>query len=126
MGMDVYGRNQSYFRASIWRWPSILRLIDKANKDYSLGLNLKGWDWNDGYGLKTQKDCDALADALEKVVYPCKASTVFTAGNDDSGTHMGLALASSLGLDVTFEVPLAHVKEFVSFLRNCGGGFVIW
>ena len=126
MGMDVYGRNQAYFRASIWRWPALLQLIHKANQDSNLELDLKGWQWNDGCGLDTQEDCNALADALEKIVFPCKASVVFAAGNNDDGTHIGLALASTLGLNVTFEVDLGHVKEFISFLRNCGGGFSIW
>jgi|TARA_R110001583_G_scaffold16234_5_gene66164 hypothetical protein len=126
MGMDVYGKNESYFRASIWRWPSILKLVSEANEKENLGIQLDGWQWNDGMGLSNQDDCDALADALEKIVYPCKASTVFTAGGDDEGAAMGLQLSNALGLDASFEADLGHVKEFISFLRNCGGAFAIW
>src|SRR5438046_1326831 len=84
MGMDVYGRNPrlkvdagidynvrahagDYFRANVWGWEPI-RLICGWMNDYAaLGLDMQGWQYNDGKGLKTQYECDLLAGSLEDI-----------------------------------------------------------
>lgn len=124
MGMDVYSRtNTAYFRASIWTWPSIHELCVKANQENSLGFDMKGWEWNDGMGLENKEDCLALADAIEGIIYPCKANKRFAS---KVGHMAGDSLASTLGLTKEYSTNLEHVKEFVSFLRACEQGFAIW
>ena len=65
MGMDIYGsksRNKDgeYFRANVWTWRPIHFLCDESGT-----VDTTGWERNDGCGLKTQAECDVLADALE-------------------------------------------------------------
>ena len=55
----------TYFHSNIWEWGTIHMLCEMANDKYKLKMNMEYWDSNDGKGLRTQKQCDRLADALE-------------------------------------------------------------
>lgn len=60
-----------YFRANLWSWRPIAELITTVNENYGLGYNekfIRGLHYNDGVGLKTQEDCNRLADFLESYV----------------------------------------------------------
>jgi hypothetical protein len=57
-----------YFRSNWWGWRPILMLCEIANGKYKLKLNMQYWGSNDGKGLRTQKQCDRLADALELMI----------------------------------------------------------
>ena len=54
-----------YFRSNWWGWRPILLLCEMAKDKYRLKMNMSDWGSNDGKGLRTQKQCDRLADALE-------------------------------------------------------------
>jgi|TARA_R110002020_G_scaffold137687_3_gene307100 hypothetical protein len=57
-----------YFRANIWSWRPIHLAIVQANISLELGIDddtIEGMGHNSGDGLKTQKECNALAHALE-------------------------------------------------------------
>ena len=61
MGMDVFGTNGNYFRANIWQWRALCYAIELA------GYEIPDiWYTNSGEGLETQKDCNTLADRLQK------------------------------------------------------------
>jgi hypothetical protein len=117
-------------------------------------MNTDYWGSNDGKGLRTQKQCDKLADALEELL-----GTEINAKDDDdrvflclgswceAGTGKFIGSESEHSLNQQFEyghilyapvvaengtlVESAHsasifkIKEFINFLRNCGG-FQIW
>jgi len=54
-----------YFRANIWAWRPIHMICDVAIKVANLPLSTKGWGDNGGHGLKTQKECNLLAEAID-------------------------------------------------------------
>jgi hypothetical protein len=54
-----------YFSSNWWCWRPIHILCEMANDKYKLKMNMEYWGSNDGKGLRTQKQCDRLADALE-------------------------------------------------------------
>jgi len=53
------------FRSNWWAWRPILYLCGLANFEFSLKMDMSSWGFNFGKGLRTQKQCDRLADALE-------------------------------------------------------------
>lgn len=54
-----------YFRANVWGWRPIAELCIHAIENSGLNFGDISWHYNDGDGLKTQEDCDLLANALE-------------------------------------------------------------
>ncbi len=57
-----------YFRSNWWGWRPICMLCEIANDKYKLKMNMDHQGSNDGQGLRTQKQCDRLADALELMI----------------------------------------------------------
>lgn len=138
-----------YFRANIWAWRPIHILCDLAIKVTQLPLSTEGWENNSGEGLKNQDDCDALADALDLFlilnknnmkedddrIYICmgmwvKSDGTFAPGNElqlnkdyPSGTIMYNGVVGQDGNLVfpAHSISVNHVKEFITFLRHCGG-----
>ena len=67
---------------NISNWSRLLVLIQDANDRHHLGIDMQDWDMNDGdedvilggapprngRGLLTQRECDALADAMESLI----------------------------------------------------------
>ena len=97
---------------------------DQVIQLYALPFDTAGWDFNDGKGLRTQKQCDKLADALEAYLTdnpPAGGIISVDLGLyvDEQGhlTETGTRSAHSTDLD--------HVRQFTLFLRSCGG-FRIW
>ena len=142
-----------YFRSNWWGWRPIVMLVEFANDDYELGIDLSNWGSNDGAGLDNQKDCNRLAGALEELIstqteLEDDIDTIYL--NLGSWTSMG---GSFLGSEINAELneqypygtilygsvvmndgtmvqpshsaPLRHVNNFIAFLRECGG-FEIW
>jgi len=101
MGMDVYGKSPSTetgkcFRANVWSWRPLHALIAEIGSDLFDEEMIDLMGSNDGAGLDSQEECDELADRIE----------------DWLETHKdGLVI----------EDKDEHVKEFVEFLRGCGG-----
>jgi hypothetical protein len=57
-----------YIRYNCWGWRPILHLALVAIEYNNLKFNTNFWDSNDGRGLRTQKQCDRLADCMSKWV----------------------------------------------------------
>jgi hypothetical protein len=60
-----------YFRANLWSWRPIAELITTINETYGLGYDqnfIGKLHYNDGGGLKTQEECDKLANFLESYI----------------------------------------------------------
>lgn len=142
-----------YFRSNWWGWRPIVMLCEFANDDKELGFDLIHWGSNDGAGLDNQEDCNKLADALEEIIttqtdleedvdtiYLNLGSWVSMDGKflgDEINTPLneqypyGTILYGSVVMDngniaqPSHSAPLRHVKNFISFLRECGG-FEIW
>jgi hypothetical protein len=140
-----------YFRANIWSWRPIQIAISLVNTHYKLGLDISGFDENSGQGLKTQEDCDLLAQYLEKYLSILElkdGETMYISMGiwvDENGKFLSSEEEEKLNLQfkqgesfyssiVTEDGKLVrpshairynHFKEFITFLRHCGG-FEIW
>lgn len=154
MGMDVYGRRPKnkdgeYFRANVWSWRPIHMICLHAIDKNGLGFNTDYWGSNDGKGLTGQRQCNQLADAVEKIVQDIENNTMdsemsefFTirdheeygrgvemnTGNDrmlvdDQGRFVTAdeAKKNNVKTHSPYSTNVEHLKEWVKFLRNCGG-----
>ena len=147
-----------YFRSNWWGWRPICMLCEIANNKYKLKLDMTYWGSNDGKGLRTQKQCDKLADALELMLSEspnyneymiddddriqivmgawCEAGTGKFIGSEketelneqyDYGTILFSSVVTKSGMMVesAHSCSLGHIKNWITFLRGCGG-FKIW
>lgn len=139
-----------YFRANVWAWRPIHAICDLAIQIAELPLSTKGWGDNSGNGLKNQEDCNTLADAIDvyltlnqaniknedEKLYICLGMWVYADGTfvepekwktlDNEypeGTIMYNGIVDSDGKLIfpAYGVSMWHIREFVNFLRNCGG-----
>jgi hypothetical protein len=133
MGMDVTGKSGNYFRANCWSWRPIHALIEEINQELNCGWDLELFGSNDGAGLQTQEDCNRLADEIEKrlnagikklVLHlsdsPCLVDKNTGQFVDPGEIKRGQQVESAWSTDAE------HLREFVTFLRECGGSFEIW
>lgn len=151
--MDVYGKvDSTYFRASCWSWRPIHAICDFVISQQNLPFDTEYWGSNDGMGLKTQEDCNKLADAIEAhleniglkededSIYLCLSCWTTDEGRflDKSiedelnqaypvGTVMNGPVVAKDGTIAysAHSTSLEHVRRFIEFLRQCGG-FEIW
>lgn len=127
--MDIFGkdpRNKAgeYFRADMIMWETIHAICDKAIAASGLPFVTKDWSFNDGRGLAAQEHCDLLVVALKKYIKenPPK-NGIFRieqkvyAQNGTNGSIGG----SKATIRSPFEVSAKEMKEFIAFLKNCGG-----
>ena len=73
MGVDISGRKPKteegdYFSSNWWGWRPILAISEAAMINSKLDYDTSYWGSNDGKGLRTQKQCDKLADAIELLI----------------------------------------------------------
>ena len=73
MGVDISGRKPKteegdYFCSNWWGWRPILAISEAAMLSSKLDYDTSYWGSNDGKGLRTQKQCDKLADAIELLI----------------------------------------------------------
>ena len=73
MGVDISGRKPKtevgdYFSSNWWGWRPINTICELAAYESKLKIDFSYWGSNDGKGLKTQKQCDKLADAIELLI----------------------------------------------------------
>ena len=73
MGVDISGRKPKtnegdYFCSKWWGWRPILAISEAAMLNSKLDYDTSNWGSNDGKGLRTQKQCDKLADAIELLI----------------------------------------------------------
>jgi hypothetical protein len=142
-----------YFRSNWWGWRPIVMLCAHAAEQHRLEFNFDQWMGNDGLGLDNWQECNALADALElsiaeeenlkddeDTIYCNMGSWTQSGGNmvDEEitdklnedypyGSIMFTSIVSDSGniYYPSHGTPLWLIKEFIKFLRNCGG-FSIW
>lgn len=161
MGVDISGRNPKteegdYFGLNWWGWRPINVICEIAAYDSKLKIDFEYWGSNDGKGLKTQKQCDKLADAIEQLISDglnehitddddriyialggwCEAGTGKFITSElehklNQQFEYGSLLYSSIvtedgqRVESSHSVSLGKIKNFITFLRNCGG-FQIW
>ncbi len=159
MGVDISGRKPKsevgdYFGSNWWGWRPIHTICDIAIYKEKLRMNTEYWGSNDGKGLRTQKQCDRLAEAIEGLlgddinlkedndrVYLCLGSWCeFGTGkfipNElvislNEQYPMGTILYTSIicedgtAVESSHSTSVGRIKEFINFLKNCGG-FEIW
>ena len=73
MGVDISGRKPKteegdYFHSNWWGWRPIVAISEAAMISSKLDYDTSYWGSNDGKGLRTQKQCDKLADAIELLI----------------------------------------------------------
>jgi hypothetical protein len=73
MGVDISGRKPKteegdYFASNWWGWRPIVAISEAAMLSGKLDYDTSYWGSNDGKGLRTQKQCDKLADAIELLI----------------------------------------------------------
>ena len=73
MGVDISGRKPKtdegdYFASNWWGWRPIHAISEAAMLSSKLDYDTSYWGSNDGKGLRTQKQCDKLADAIELLI----------------------------------------------------------
>lgn len=155
MGMDVYGKNSTtesgeYFRANCWSWRPIHSLLGLVAGDLFSERTMELMGSNDGAGLWCQKECDMVADRLEKAMKDMEWKTdkhgeyhepwpfyspVTEEGrfmNDDGTVNTYNEDTKETTKEVytgnprsAYTVYREHLEEFISFLRGCGG-FEVW
>lgn len=154
--LDLWKSNNPgvYFGSNWWTWRPIHAIADMAISLVGLPFDTSLWGENSGGGLKTQEECDQLADAIdlfmdlnnanmhdmEDMFYLCLGSWTTASGrfiptevtdklNQDYpiGTikYQGVVTEDGTLAFPSHCVPFYYVTNFVTFLRNCGG-FEIW
>lgn len=142
--------DRSRFGSSCWAWRPIHLISELSISVFRLPLSTKGWEENSGFGLSNQSDCDMLADAIDGFlvlnknnafedsdrIYVCCGSwidqfNVFIPINERHGLNkeypVGTVLYSGVVSDEgrlvypAYSVSISRIREFVSFLRGCGG-----
>ncbi len=88
MGVDISGRKPKteagdYFCSNWWGWRPIVVLCEIASQKYKLKIDFDCWGSNDGKGLRTQKQCDKLADALELMLSESPNYNEYMIDDDD-------------------------------------------
>lgn len=131
MGMDVYGRKPSseageYFRANVWSWRPIHILIIELCADLLTEKTLSRMALNDGAGPKDHKTCIEMAKRFEQWMehhtegYRVESDLRV---NAEGRFVSAEELAANPDMETTtpYEVSDEHLKEWVEFLRHCGG-----
>jgi len=161
MGVDISGRKPKteegdYFHSNWWGWRPILAISEAAMLNSKLDYDTSYWGSNDGKGLRTQKQCDKLADAIELLISNnyneyltedddriyivmgswCEAGTGkfipsdFTVSLNEQYEYGDIlygpvVAANGTMVESSHSASLGRLKEWITFLRNCGG-FKIW
>ena len=155
MGVDISGRNPKtevgdYFASNWWGWRPINYICQLAAEQSKLKIDFSHWGSNDGKGLRTQKQCDRLADALEKLlgndfnlkgdddrIYLCLGAWCEFGTGRFIGTEKEVSLneqypygeimyssvvtSEGLAVESAHSTSVGRIKDFIIFLRNCGG-----
>jgi hypothetical protein len=133
--MDVYGRSPTapageYFRANVWSWRPIHALAVDLCSDLLDEETLRRLAYNDGAGPQDQPTCTAMASRFEQWMEH------HTGGH---GLESALRvtkegwfvreeeLAENPDLETVspYQVRDEHLKQWIEFLRYCGG-FQVW
>lgn len=136
MGMDVTGRSPDspageYFRASVWSWRPIHDLIIELCSDLLDEETLEGIGYNGGHGPEDRKTCLQMAARFEQWMerhVTGRSLEIPGARVTKDGrfvTDEELATNPDLETETPYRVEDEHLKEWIEFLRHCGG-FEVW
>lgn len=139
-----------YFRSNWWGWRPIVIFTETACALSNIDVDLEDWHTNSGEGPETQEQCNEIADAIESLISqngcPIKEDDdilylVTGCWCTNEGKFVDKAVEEKLNKEYPFGSVLtqgvitesgelvrsAHgcslerIKEFIQFLRNCGG-----
>jgi hypothetical protein len=135
MGMDVVGRNPSspagkYFGANLWSWRPIQDLIVRLCSDLLDDETLVGLGYNDGQGPKQQATCTEMATQFERWMEHHVAGhqldlDLRVTKDGEFVTRKESAENPGLETESAYRVDDETLKEWIEFLRHCGG-FEVW
>ena len=136
MGMDVTGRNPDspageYFRANVWSWRPIHALIIELCSDLLDEATIESIGYNDGGGPGDQQTCTEMATRfelwMEHHVQGLELDLPDARVTEDGFFVTEEQLAENPGIKTrpAYGVEDEHLKEWIEFLRHCGG-FEVW
>jgi hypothetical protein len=135
MGMDVVARNPSseageYFGASVWSWRPIHNLVVQLCSDLLNEEMLVGIGYNNGAGPADQTTCTAMANRFERWMEHHMSG--HSVDSDLRITKEGVLVTAQeskenpgLETESPYQVDDEHLKQWIEFLRHCGG-FEVW
>ena len=133
--MEVSGRNPSspageYFGANIWAWGAIHHLIIQLCNDLLDAETLEGIDWNEGYGPADQETCTNMASRFELwMEHNVNGLSVELGWVSDVYGRLykeeQVMPIPGLGMRPAHRVSDEFLKQWIEFLRHCGG-FEVW
>ena len=131
MAIEVRGRNPSslageYFGANIWAWGAIHHLIIQLCKGLLDAETLEGIDCNEGYGPADQKTCTNMASRFELWMEHNVDGLCVELGwvSDMYGRlykEEQVKAIPGLGMRPAHRVSDEFLKQWIEFLRHCGG-----
>lgn len=135
MGMDVWGCNPvspagKYFRANIWSWRPIQALIAELCSDLLDEQTLIRLGVNVGAGPRDARICLEMASRFDHWLERHTQGHGLDLGlrvTPDGRFVTPAEVAANPALETLspYQVADEHLKEWVEFLRNCGG-FEVW
>lgn len=150
MGMDVYGKNPSaksgeYFRANVLSWRPIWAMTKAAAPELISDKLYESGQYNDGAGLKTARECKALAARIRGSDW--KATLVEWNRQQEAEPDESCDICGGTGkrrpppaigpgkvhcngcdgkgarrpLSARYQTSEDHFEEWITFLDTCGG-----
>lgn len=135
MGMDVSGCSPTseagkYFRANIWSWRPIHVLCYELCRDLLDEDTLEYMGANNGAGPESGEVCRQMASRFERWLEHNTEGHSVDLGmrvTTDGRFVTDEILAANPNIETLspYRVTDEHLKEWVAFLRDCGG-FEVW
>jgi hypothetical protein len=114
------------FSVNGWQWRPILELITKANAAFDLNIkDLDKWNYNNGNGLKTKKECNQLANALERLVGKAGVQPYNRPIRAFNLPKKVPGFMPKISGEEPYQTDVGTIQKFIKFLRECDG-FEIW
>ena len=138
-----------YFRSNWWGWRPIVLLSEVARDNAQLDFDTEKWGENSGFGLEDGFQCLQLANALEHLLAEeenlndeddCIYINLGSWSTKNGGwvdkeiqeslnkdwPYRDVRFTKLVGNDgnlyyPTHSSPVWHIKEWISFLKECGG-----
>jgi hypothetical protein len=149
MGMDVVGVNPKnskgeYFRANCWMWRPLC--VAMANSGAADHLSYKEWDLmaeNSGGGPRSKETCEKMAEAMEEwydwnematsedKYHPEELDEIDMFIEKEPNEHGGHRFVNpdeepEVDCVSAYGIEWKDIKEWITFLKNCGDGFEVW
>jgi hypothetical protein len=135
MGMDVYGREPlneegMYFRASVWEWRPIMRLVRTLCADLVDEQLLSAMEYNEGAGPACPAVCKQMAARFRRwlLVFPHEEyvpEQVDARNAPETAVTQQLRTAGWSVADTWYSVSASELEHWTRFLENCQG-FEVW